>query len=563
MIQSDDVTVDGFTVQGNTSAQRFGAGIVLGPDMAGTHIVNDIIQNNIAGMYLANSSAANATLIQHDLFRNNNQPGEHSGRGIYTDGGYTDGFLTNVTIDSNAFIHNFGGVPTTTLEAAIALEAGPASVQTNIAITNNAFDDNGKALLAYNASGILVQNNVITATRDTRSGSLRFEGGVHDVSILGNTLYDNIARAIRIDQNASSGDNYNFTITGNNIYHNATNTSQGVNHDGLYVDAGHFDGHIDATNNYWGSASGPSGDGPGTGDAVYAHGNDIAFTPWATVPVSNPDISYFQRPFLPGERIDAIDYNHGGEGVAYHDIEVTNQGHSVRLSEGVDIQPTTDPGSGFNVGWVRTGEWLDYTIAATAAGNYDFSFRVANSQAVGGTFHLLVDGVAVPGSVTVPGTGDFQKFQTITKIGVPLTAGQHVLRLAFDSGGSGLSVGNFNWIKFTPSNVQPPHHLHHHHRHRPHHRHRHRPRHRHHRHRLLLPPRVHRSPTLRPARCGNTWTTDRIRGRRGRPTRSMMRGGNPDLHSLATVTETKQPSFPMARIPIRSSPRLISATVSP
>ncbi len=58
---------------------------------------------------------------------------------------------------------------------------------------------------------------------------------------------------------------------------------------------------------------------------------------------------------LPG-RIEAEDYDAGGEGVAYHDTTPGNEGGVYRLDD-VDIEPLTGS-KGYNVGWIRPGEWL-------------------------------------------------------------------------------------------------------------------------------------------------------------------------------------------------------------
>jgi hypothetical protein len=100
---ASDVTIDGFKVQNQTSTVVFGFGILLGAGTSGSHVLNNIIQNNIAGLSLANASSSDQTVIQFNLFQNNNNPGSVSGTAIYTDQSNAGGALTNVLIDSNAF----------------------------------------------------------------------------------------------------------------------------------------------------------------------------------------------------------------------------------------------------------------------------------------------------------------------------------------------------------------------------------------------------------------------------------------------------------------------------
>jgi hypothetical protein len=68
--------------------------------------------------------------------------------------------------------------------------------------------------------------------------------------------------------NTVAGGSFTQNIAGNMI----TGNQQG------FVSAG--SGAVNATCNWWGSASGPSGAGPGTGDPV---GPNVIFSPWATV----------------------------------------------------------------------------------------------------------------------------------------------------------------------------------------------------------------------------------------------------------------------------------------
>jgi hypothetical protein len=61
-----------------------------------------------------------------------------------------------------------------------------------------------------------------------------------------------------------------------------------------------------------------------------------------------------------------------------------------------------------------------------------------------------VDGVNVTGTLAVPNTGGWQTYTTVTKTGVNLSAGQHVLRLYTEA----TSI-NYNWMKFTGTVVVP------------------------------------------------------------------------------------------------------------
>ena len=167
-ITANDVSLEGFTVQGNTNDTiTYGAGIVIAPSVSGTHVLDNIVQNNVSGLFLANASATDAAVIQDNVFRNNNNSGINNGRGIYTDGTVSGGNLTNVTIDSNTFLRNYGD---TGVEAAVGLESAKANSQSNIRITNNVMDSNGKSVLAFDVNNLTITGNVATYNRDTPSG---------------------------------------------------------------------------------------------------------------------------------------------------------------------------------------------------------------------------------------------------------------------------------------------------------------------------------------------------------------------------------------------------------
>jgi len=114
----------------------------------------------------------------------------------------------------------------------------------------------------------------------------------------------------------------------------------------------------------------------------------------------------------------------------------------------VDVQPTTDTGGGYDVGWTKAGEWLAYTVNVTTADRYTLAVRVASNGA-GGTFHVESEGIDKTGPVIIPNTGGWQTWRTVT-VPVTLAAGPQLLRLAFDAAGSSGFCGNVNWLKLAP-----------------------------------------------------------------------------------------------------------------
>ncbi|HOC43241.1 MAG TPA: carbohydrate-binding protein [Thermoanaerobaculales bacterium] len=148
--------------------------------------------------------------------------------------------------------------------------------------------------------------------------------------------------------------------------------------------------------------------------------------------------------FLPG-RIEAEDYDVGGESIAYHDTEAGNQCHppSIYRNDDVDIQATADPEGGtYNIGYIYSGEWLEYTVDATLGGCYQFDVRVAGPY--GGAFHFERDGgISFGGPVQFTPTGGPQTWETVTVRG-DIPVGPHIIRMNIDQ-----DYWNLNWINVT------------------------------------------------------------------------------------------------------------------
>lgn len=153
--------------------------------------------------------------------------------------------------------------------------------------------------------------------------------------------------------------------------------------------------------------------------------------------------------FLTGTlRIEAEDFDTGGEGVAYHDADALNNGGQYRPAEGVDIEATSDAGGGYDVGWTVAGEWLEYTIWVQEPGFYNLSLRCASPNS-GCAVGVSCDGSDKTGVWTLPNTGGYQTWVTATT-NVFLEFGRQKMRLAIKTGGF-----NLNWIELSPSTNAP------------------------------------------------------------------------------------------------------------
>ncbi len=143
---------------------------------------------------------------------------------------------------------------------------------------------------------------------------------------------------------------------------------------------------------------------------------------------------------IPG-KIEAEEYDEGGQNQGYNDNTAVNIGGSVFRNDNVDIATTTDLGGGYVVGWPYAGEWLEFTVNVTASGTYNFEYRVATANN-GKAFHIELDGVNITGTVKIPNTGDEDTYQTITSNTISLTQGIKKLRIFMETDGFNLNYIN-------------------------------------------------------------------------------------------------------------------------
>jgi hypothetical protein len=137
------------------------------------------------------------------------------------------------------------------------------------------------------------------------------------------------------------------------------------------------------------------------------------------------------RHIIPGV-IEAEQYDDGGEGIAYHDLSPANAGGTFR-TDNVDIEAIAEKADQYKLAGIEAGEWLNYSVQVASAGVYNLEVEVA-SVAAGNTFHIELDGKNISGTITVPGTGDWTTWKTVSINTTPLSKGKKVLRLVIDKG---------------------------------------------------------------------------------------------------------------------------------
>ncbi len=111
------------------------------------------------------------------------------------------------------------------------------------------------------------------------------------------------------------------------------------------------------------------------------------------------------------------------------------------------IQTENCSEGGRNVGWIETGDWMDYNVTVSSTATYRAEYRVASTGTTG-SFSLR-RGTIVLASYTVPNTGGWQTWATVSS-NVNLTAGAQTLRILATGTG-----WNINWLRFSLATQTP------------------------------------------------------------------------------------------------------------
>jgi len=169
-------------------------------------------------------------------------------------------------------------------------------------------------------------------------------------------------------------------------------------------------------------------------------------TAQAQQPIQEPVIEVV----LPA-RIEAENFDSGGAGVAYEDIDAENFGE-VRPADSVDTyrRPRTGASGGDLIGRTRDGEWLEYTVEVEAATEFEVLVTVASASSTAGTVAIEVDGNPV--GAVAGATNKWFDWTTRSAGEVTLAAGTHVVRMSFADG----AAANVDRIDFVSLEIMEP-----------------------------------------------------------------------------------------------------------
>ena len=150
---------------------------------------------------------------------------------------------------------------------------------------------------------------------------------------------------------------------------------------------------------------------------------------------------------VPG-RIEAENYDYGGENSSYLDNTSGNEGGSYRTDD-VDVESTEDVDGDYNIGWIDDNEWLEYSVYVESTSMYDVLIRAAGEKS--GVAHIEVDNNVIGESFIIPSTSGWQEWSSFKSNSIQMNAGNHTFKIVFEKGG--VNVNYFEFKKQVVTNI--------------------------------------------------------------------------------------------------------------
>ncbi len=268
-IRTEDVTIDGFTIDGD-GVTPYGRAIVLfaGADVSNLQVSNNIIKNNQTGIVTAGADVTLTGLrVNNNLFTDNQY--SNGAAGIFIHGAIG----SDVQIINNSFANtNDGG---TASSNAISLAGAAGAPLSGVTISGNSSVNDGSFVYVYDVSQIQITNN---QSQDQGGNGVLVGSSVSGAAITDNT-FSNSNNGVRFSDTQPSSD---VTISANTITGMQTAgvlVSSSAVVDGIEIINNTITGNatgvqnegsaaIDANNNWWGCEAGPGAAGCDSIDGV-------------------------------------------------------------------------------------------------------------------------------------------------------------------------------------------------------------------------------------------------------------------------------------------------------
>lgn len=146
---------------------------------------------------------------------------------------------------------------------------------------------------------------------------------------------------------------------------------------------------------------------------------------------------------IPG-KIEAENFDKPGTGLAnksYNDNDSENQGKSTYRADDASSADLYDKATGVILGFNQEGEWFEYSVNVTEAGDYTMFASVATDNSTSG-FSLSIDGGTI---AEVPTSGTSFDSYNLVQANVTLPEGEHILRMTVT--GSWFDIDYFTFVK--------------------------------------------------------------------------------------------------------------------
>jgi len=187
----------------------------------------------------------------------------------------------------------------------------------------------------------------------------------------------------------------------------------------------------------------PGTEGAGLADVLFGEYDFTGKLPFTwprsmeQIPLNYNDADY--TPLFP------IGYGLQASTTRTHELPGLIEAENYNSVFGIQTEITTDISGGLNVGYVDSGDWMEYRLFVPAAGDYLIRLRLASPN-ISGAPNAIGININDINSLTigVPSTGSWQSWSTVQD-SVSLSAGVQTLKL------TALTDGwNLNWLELIP-----------------------------------------------------------------------------------------------------------------